>query len=733
MNMKKLMMMMKKTKNTKSSRLRKCDLCDKHRLLDKMAREKHKAGYFPYKGQNVRIQFKCHMLDKTECSDDDDVNKDIEDIDGDSIYVIANNNVANFSPLEYKVMVCRLTLVEGNSNVYLIKELANIGFTNEYDRDKCGYVLVKIRNGVATAPRGNIGGRNRFIPAKDKHLADCPLWKIMRANAREAKCVIPWLDQVNPNEDQFCFSAERLENIHNANVYMGMMKILECTKCKRTSVGLEDKNAARLISSKINETITGSEVLNSNTSIEIDYERFKESDTHETTGTSCRSICTECSPKYDDNGDPLFNVNTNVVLTANSQDNQGQYTRNEDNETDNDMDVNGDDLCSSSESGSNKMEASGESSGSESPSEDSAASDHTEDEVDENNNETADINVWGKENLMSLNTFDDQEYYAFARTLTLVEMLVCTPLHIHMYVMRSHATGIPFTKDGSICYPLRRPFLVEQLPLFNLKSLPMVVVAFETVGGTVKELTVDMRKIERVKYYQQKRVICPVTKAGRPQYRLADKYTFTDAAMEALSKELEKMRLGDEKDIHVTSIPVITDERLSAREEREVSFAEFDKWFSSGYEYACIVSDFTNMNKGKEDDASQWLWEQVREHAYVDSEILTISINMVLDYATFHKWIVMKPESTYKESLNTLVLEFEYLSTEGSNDEGISIIPRGSATIEVGENPDLILQEGVRGTILQNRIAYSGVNRDAPHADFDPDIWQLAAPFVFLR
>ena len=52
--------------------------------------------------------------------------------------------------------------------------------------------------------------------------------------------------------------------------------------------------------------------------------------------------------------------------------------------------------------------------------------------------------------------------------------------------------------------------------------------------------------------------------------------------------------------------------------------------------------------------------------------------------------------------------------------------------LPVGENPDAILEEGVKGTIFQNRIVHSGVMRDSPHRDLEPDTFPLAYPFVFL-
>ena len=315
----------------KSYRFRKCDICHKHRLLDKMARKKHRAGYFTFEGENVRIQFTCDMLYRTECSDKDDVNQEVDVIDSDCTYVMANKNVVNFSPLEYEFIVARFTLVEGNTNVYFRKELANINFANKYDKsevDKYTHVQIKIRNGIATATYGSIGGKNRFFSVKEKEFKDWPVWKVVRTKAREALCVVPWLDRLKSSEDPFHFSIERMVRIYNAYLCMNMMKILECKKCGRTTVGLEDKNAAKSISTEIEDFIRHSEVLNCKTSIDIDYERFKNKDVHESTPTSCRSICTDCSQKYHDNGKPKYNVSRRTVLSKDLHDTNSPFESN---------------------------------------------------------------------------------------------------------------------------------------------------------------------------------------------------------------------------------------------------------------------------------------------------------------------------------------------------------------------------------------------------------------------
>ena len=47
-----------------------------------------------------------------------------------------------------------------------------------------------------------------------------------------------------------------------------------------------------------------------------------------------------------------------------------------------------------------------------------------------------DINSWGTENLFTLNLFDEEEYACFMRSLTKEELMVISPLHINIQVIR---------------------------------------------------------------------------------------------------------------------------------------------------------------------------------------------------------------------------------------------------------------------------------------------------------
>ena len=75
-----------------------------------------------------------------------------------------------------------------------------------------------------------------------------------------------------------------------------------------------------------------------------------------------------------------------------------------------------------------------------------------------------DINPWGAEDLFTLNLFNEEEYACFMRSLTKAELMVISPLHINIQVIRCRATQIPFSKHGSIAYPLKSPMETKSYP-----------------------------------------------------------------------------------------------------------------------------------------------------------------------------------------------------------------------------------------------------------------------------
>ncbi|MAA79200.1 MAG: hypothetical protein CL916_08055 [Deltaproteobacteria bacterium] len=730
-------------------RYRKCDLCGCHRLLDSQASKAHKAGYYIFEGNEVALKFRCDMLYRTKCIDRDDVTQDIESIDLDKTYLIGQKkSPSKFSPLEAEFAIGALGKVLENGSVFSVAEMKGIEWTKmgELENEANNtHVKLEFENGRARVTFGRVTGiKGRFLPTKTEKLQKLPIWKVMNREARESLCCIPWTDVLQPEKDPFLHTPERLVRLFEAHKFLYKLKRLFCKKCGRTTVGLENIEEAHDISEEAGEFLAKSETFKSSSIFWIDYERFCNSPIHESSEKECHSICKDCSPFYNVDGSPLFKTSFGLL----DKDNQtgGERTDSES------IDSSEEDFAIKDTRRSeqkftlpdleNSVEVDDDTRSDIDMREDEdMAIIGNEDEFPltdieemEEMEETRNVNPWGPENLMSLNTFNDQEYANFVNTLSLVEQLVCSPLYLHLYVIRSYKTGVPFTKDGSIVYPLRRPLVHDQLPFFDLKNLPLAVVEFKTAKGDVKELQVDMRKIDRVKYYQQKRVLCPVTGNTRPQWRLADKYKFTDEAMNALSAELDKLKLDDHEDGDPVTVPVktITDQRLDERKDRELSYAEFERWFHSGCDYADIVKDFAVMEKENDSDECIWVWQRIKTHVTAKEEKSSIHINDVLDFAVHYKWIVKQPESHYEENLKALLIEFEVLGLEGSNDEGTSILPCAMDALPVGENPDAILEEGVKGTIFQNRIVHSGVMRDSPHRDLEPETFQLAYPFVFL-
>ena len=75
------------------------------------------------------------------------------------------------------------------------------------------------------------------------------------------------------------------------------------------------------------------------------------------------------------------------------------------------------------------------------------------------------IAPYSEYNLMSTNIWSDQAYELFCEnSLTLLEKIVLTPLHVSVTVLRLKTNDIPFSANGVICYPLQRNSEARNLP-----------------------------------------------------------------------------------------------------------------------------------------------------------------------------------------------------------------------------------------------------------------------------
>ena len=120
-------------------------------------------------------------------------------------------------------------------------------------------------------------------------------------------------------------------------------------------------------------------------------------------------------------------------------------------------------------------------------------------ESEEEHFNVLDIAPYSEYNLMSTNIWNDEGYGVLMESMTQAEKLVCTPVHMQTHIVRCRSNGVAFSKFGSICYPLKKIYQAKSLPWYEFEELPFVVMMFLDKLGNVREATVDMDKIRRVR------------------------------------------------------------------------------------------------------------------------------------------------------------------------------------------------------------------------------------------
>ena len=229
---------------------------------------------------------------------------------------------------------------------------------------------------------------------------------------REAKCCTSWLDIVlDPQDLLEDLKIRKITAIRNCHAILNSVKRAHCIICHRETPGinqsisdfkvLEEGEKTPLIDGKIQKFLKKSKVLA--VSVQLD-QTFNSANQCEIGDNFIKGVCVDCS-KY-------FYVDSNNDVKPNH--NYVEYIN----------------QCRSEED--------------------------TEQELDDEF-DTNWIAPYSEYNLMSTNIWNDEAYDLFCEnSLTLLEKIVLTPLHVSVTVMRLRTNDIPFSAHGVICYPLQK-------------------------------------------------------------------------------------------------------------------------------------------------------------------------------------------------------------------------------------------------------------------------------------
>ena len=772
-----------------SSAIRCCALCKKYRLIDARAKTKYPLGTYAYKGESKSIHFQCDMLVNTHCQTENDLIVP-EKIEIDQMYCVAKETRIEF---EFNILV--FDRIESG----VLKILDHVNGEN-FKSKKAQTLKVQSYKPLRVS-YGSFTNTGRFLTSQEEHERDFSIFFVNNKIKREAVCCQPWIKSEDASSGIYnsTLNIDDLLKLQQCHLFLSHLKVLLCKKCGRSSPGFEDLSSLEFLDKEINEFINNSEILNGKggSTITLDVLNFQNSDIHKSTELSCEGVCTDCSSYYtvedgivkslaqridDDNITSVLDESENIIreeslfgdlndenietdyymsdIDTNMGDSSTiQNLTNDDNQLFNE-EMEWSDSQSTlnnggaydTDSGHGDVEVEdtyrtfdidtsyeeGESDGSENwPSDEDPPEPMEDEQVNESTIDYVNVNTWGPENMMSLDVFDDTHCKNFYASLTRMEKMICSPLHLVITIIRCKKNDIPSSKNGSICYPLKRPLITEELPFTDIDKLPFVVVTYSKLD-TIHQARVNFENIRRVKFFMERNKICPVYGTKRPYYRMNEKLPFTSNAMNKLQKELESLKLDDDGYVEVRAIRKITDSRLDKRIEKEIKLDELSNWLSSDYKFADAIKSFMVCQREENEEhyeyTSKELWEEMMNEFNADKtadDELPLNLNYLLSFFIRKQWLTINGnDDEYHELLNQIAEELEILSTEYSNDEGSSTISKGDTTVIVSEDPEEIMRQGLKGTFLNN-MHFQGPNRDNPAQEFSPNYFALAFPFIF--
>ena len=345
----------------------------------------------------------------------------------------------------------------------------------------------------------------------------------------------------------------------------------------------------------------------------------------------------------------------------------------------------------------------------------------------------SELNIWGAENLMSLDVFDDQEYKTFVKTLTRAECLVISPLHVCITILRHRVNKVPWSIGGSIVFArVGHGVLAKNLPWTDFGELPFVVVVHRKNEKSIVEATIDMNKLCKARYYMEKMKRCPVYGEMRTQYRYCSECPFSNEKMDRLKNEqLCGKDIGVPKDLRK-----VTFNQLKHRESAPLQLPEFSNWLNSGTEYGSSVKEWYSISlleKGSANNEmhiSNHLWRDLltfaKDRQEPDSSFAPdININTIVEFCFYKKYFNQATDAQFQnpvegnlpdgQTLDFAYLiseEFQMLATEFSNDSAGGLGQCANLHVP-DQNPDRIMQEAVEKTALK-RVEIPPYDRNNP-------------------
>ena len=676
--------------------LRVCVDCENIRVLGCRAAKKYPMCYYEFQGKRHFVNFHCNQLHGLKACEDDC--GDVVPIAFDGILLNGRYILYCKEDTDYVYGYFIKVLEKDSSNQHVRFEVVKAFGSNTWVYDDYSTMANNWLNRTIGDcwQHGSLSksGRWKCDPKSPKFT----LSKILVEFPREAKSSqvfydthIGYVDHDDPTEK---ISFGSLLRVRNSHKLLQSLKLLHCVKCKRTVPGIEKFNSTWFhedcsFDKTLQDVYLNSEVVNA-TNMFLD-EKFSTTDVYCQSDTKVIGVCTECSPNFSID-EESSTVNPIFLDFADSQSDSSQHTSSSQGDT-------------TTRGGVMKT------------------------------------NLWGPENLFTLDLFDDESYACFMRSLTLAERLVITPLHILINVLRCRSTQMPFVTNSSIAFPLQSIMETTELPWTGFRSLPFIVVVYSNGDpndtGLIKEAKINLNKIVRARDLMTQRFDHPLFPSGRPRYRFVNDgfRTFTDEQMTKLRDELMQAdNLGYSEPVGLRKIFL---DEIAAELSKTVPKLQVQNWIVSDYPYASSIhngcmSDETLLN----DEGNlefEIFWSCLKKYIFelngssgkeIEDDMITY--DLLFQFADSKGWINIITSNVKSEMLE----EFSVLASCFTNDEGPSDIAQGCVFPETTNDPDEIYRTNIQNTALDRRNI--AVDRSQKAAEWSPGYLQKAFPHIFL-
>ena len=686
--------------------LRSCEKCSKYRVLGKRAATKYTNAKYKYEGDEHNVHFECGNLVDTSCSTSEDILK-VET----SNYKLGTRYIARTHDENdkgcYSGLELELLEILDDGTTWNATVMSTFGCDQaECHKLKHQNIALKQkdRDTVITGKRNRLGR----VMKSDIHTCPLVLFDIHVERPHEAKCCTPFLfnNPLNPDNHNKYISAVDLTKIRDLHSVYDSVKVIACVKCGRSAPGfVESKSVSVPKKGKMTPLVPGDDLYNilrkseviQATNLELS-QRFENTNEHHSTEKSVHGICTNCQNYYEKTEENEVVRKTVAIPDINSSQ-----------------------------------------------------------EITMVNQPI--VNPWSWENLMTTNIFlhntDTRdfalEYQNFVDSLTLMEILVCSPIIVHMTILRSKASLIPVQRFGTIAYsmitkPMDKNWVAKSLPWsVPFEKFPVQIIR-KNGDQVLQQVRIDMSNIVRLKEYMTRVMECPITHQQRPVYRFAaDTFCpFSNEQMKKLSDSLNN-EPGPRQGIP-QNLREFTVEELNNRCQKKLTFNEFNHWLSQHEEIANqIWCSFTvermECESQQRNTSHEDLWAMLLNSLLEDEKVEATDENPIEDSMTIEtmskiflkkKWLAgtyCESEDPFEDLTCSIATEFEQCAMMYSNDEGggDSIIGQVQACTDA--NPQKILNDALKSTVLDSFVMEP--NRETPVIEWEEGYFQRAYPGVF--